>query len=125
PHGADQALRARAHHLAGGAGAARSAAAPAEIGARAEALAGPGDDDGADVDIGPRIGQHLQQLLAHGVVHRVARVRPIERDPGDLVFQRVGDGFEGHGISWLADGGWLIAYGLRLMAYGLTAMAEF
>ena len=62
------------------------------IHARAERPAGPADDDERDSGIGGRglrvIGERGGELGVERVQHRGA----IQRDPGDPLFDRVGDG---------------------------------
>ncbi len=56
---------------------------PSEIATGAEALAGAGEDDGADGGIGANLGRDGGEIGNHRGVHGVVLVGPIERQRGD------------------------------------------
>ena len=62
-----------------------------DVEARAEALAGPGEQDDPDVAVGVGRGQVLGQQLQHPDRDRVAPVGAVEGDGGDVVGHVVQD----------------------------------
>ena len=60
-----------------------------QVGAGAEGLARPGDDDGMHPRIALGPGHRLLQLLGHGVGDGVAPVGVVDRDDGDTLADAV------------------------------------
>ena len=60
-----------------------------EVGARAEALAAPGDDHAAQLGVLLRARDRAAQTLEHVVGHAVAVLGPVQRDRGDVVLALV------------------------------------
>src|SRR5262249_55715519 len=65
--------------------------------ARGERAAGAGQDDRADVRVGVRDVEGLVELFGHPRRDRVERVRPVQRDRGDVTGLVVQDFLVGHG----------------------------
>jgi len=57
-----------------------------EIHPGAERFAGASQNQNADVIITGQPGQHIDHVVAQRRAHGVALFRPVQRDPGDLIF---------------------------------------
>src|SRR5581483_3093087 len=79
-----------------------------DVVARAEALAGAGEDDDPHVVVGLGLGERLDQLLTHVERRRVQAVGTVERDGGDVLVDLVQDLGELHARS---SGIWRLSAG--------------